>query len=252
MFLIGPKWGPSLWNGRSDDSGNGALAEIQLRTLQGMIHIQGAYWPERPEPRRIHPHAVNLWSHMKYWLRSKLHPNDDPVTYLQQLSIEWANTAIRTGSTAILMAGDLNSTWTPNERGGQRAISPWCDDNSLINGARLISDHIQQPFITRGHELDTGSWIDHILHIGDLDHIDIIGAFNSIDSIWEGVTDHRPIWAHYSTHPPSTDLAIRPQPTKPRVELPLHDPRQVADFRRRLQEVVSRIPYEGEESQQAI
>ena len=97
----------------------------------------------------------------------------------------------------------------------------------------------------------TGTWIDHILHIGDLEHIDIIGAFNSIDSTWEGVTDHRPLWAHYSTHPPSTEMPVRPQPTKPRVDLPLGDPRQVADFRRRLQEAVSHIPYEGDESKAA-
>jgi hypothetical protein len=193
MFIIGPKWGPSLANGRSDDSGNGALAEIQLRTQQGTIHVQGTYWPERPEPCRIHPKAINLWSRMKFWLQSKQHIDDDPVAYLQHLSLQWANTALRTGSHAIILAGDLNSTWTTNESGGQRAIASWCEENSFISGAKLISDHIQQRFITRGHELDTGTWIDHILHIGDLEHIDIIGAFNSIDSIWEGVTDHRPL-----------------------------------------------------------
>jgi len=54
MFIIGPKWGPSLRNGRSDDSGHGALAEIQLNTQTGPINIIGTYWPEVPDDARIH------------------------------------------------------------------------------------------------------------------------------------------------------------------------------------------------------
>ena len=65
IFIIGPKWGPSFIDGRSDDSGNGALAEIQLRTMQGKIHILGTYWPERPERTHITPLAVNLWSKLQ-------------------------------------------------------------------------------------------------------------------------------------------------------------------------------------------
>ena len=49
IILIGPKWGPSMVTGRSDDSGCGVLTEVQLRTVQGNIHILGTYWPSKPE-----------------------------------------------------------------------------------------------------------------------------------------------------------------------------------------------------------
>jgi hypothetical protein len=251
MFLVGPKWGPSLINGRSDDSGHGALAEIQLRSQQGRIHILGTYWPEKPEPARIQPNASNFWSTIKYWLRDRQQFNDDPIVYLQNLATKWAHTALRTGGDAVILAGDLNSTWKSHESGGQRSIETWCNDNFWINGPRHISDHIGQKFITRGHELDTGTWIDHILHMGDVQHIDTLGAFNSIDDVWEGVTDHRPLWAHYSTSDPTTEVPVRPQSLKPRVELPNGDPRQIADFRRKLKETVKQIPYDGEDSKAA-
>ena len=251
IFIIGPKWGPSLIDGRSDDSGHGALAEIQLRTTQGKIHILGTYWPERPERSHITPLAVNLWSKIQTWLHSRHNHVDDPIQYLQRLAIKWAHTALRSGGDAVILAGDLNSTWKANERGGQRAIENWCDANYLINGPRLISDCLNIPFITRGHEVDEGSWIDHILHIGDPNSIDILGAFNSRDSGWEGVTDHRPLWAHYATHKPITEHPVRPPPLKPRVELPRGDHRQITDFRHKLSTVVKQIPYTGEESREA-
>ena len=251
MFLIGPRWGPSLANGRSDDTGHGALAEIQLRTQDGLLNILGSYWPEKPETSHIQSTAINLWSKISSWLHRRNTRNTSPIQYLQDLALKWTNTALRTGSKGVILTGDLNSRWRSQERGGQRSIENWCDDSFLINGPRLISDLLKIPFFTRGHELDDGTWIDHILHSGDTDHIDILGAFNSRGTEWEGVTDHRPLWAHYSTHQPSTEMPIRPQKLKARVELPLGDKRQIQDFSNRLKTVVSQIPYEGEDSQAA-
>ena len=54
MIIVGPKWGPSLMNGRSDDSGHGTLAEVKLRTQTGFITILGTYWPEKPATTHIH------------------------------------------------------------------------------------------------------------------------------------------------------------------------------------------------------
>ena len=251
MFLIGTRWGPSLANGRSDDTGHGALAEIQLRTQHGLINILGSYWPEKPMTSHIQSTALNLWSKVTTWLHGRNVRSSTPIQYLQDLALGWVNTALRTGSQGVILAGDLNSTWLANERGGQRAIENWCDDSFLINGPRLISDLLKIPFFTRGHELDDGTWIDHILHSGDTEHIDILGAFNSRGAEWEGVTDHRPLWAHYSTHQPSTEMPIRPQKLKAKVELPLGDRRQIQDFTKRLTTVVSQIPYDGEDSEAA-
>jgi hypothetical protein len=175
----------------------------------------------------------------------------NPITYLKDLALTWTNTALRTGSIGVILAGDLNSSWLNTDRGGQRAIESWCDDSFLINGPRLLSDLLGIPFVTRGHELDDGTWIDHILHSGDPEHLDVIGAFNSRGSEWEGVTDHRPLWAHYTTHAPSTELPVRPQRLRPRVELPLGDKRQLTDFNARLSAVVSQLPYDGEDAHAA-
>ena len=54
MIVVGAKWGPSLINGRSDDSGHGTLAEIKLRTTNGTINILGTYWPEKPATSHVH------------------------------------------------------------------------------------------------------------------------------------------------------------------------------------------------------
>ena len=251
MFLVAPRWGPSLHNGRSDDTGHGALAEIQLRTQDGLINILGSYWPEKPEKSHIKSTAINLWSKLTSWLHGRSARNSNPIRYLQDLALTWTNTALRTGSRGVILTGDLNSRWLSAEHGGQRAIESWCEDSFLINGPRLISDLLQIPFFTRGHELDDGTWIDHILHSGDTEHLDILGAFNSRGSEWEGVTDHRPLWAHYSTHQPSTEMPIRPQKLKARIELPLGDKRQLQDFHNRLNSVVSQIPYDGEDSKDA-
>ena len=130
----------------------------------------------------------------------------NPITYLQELALKWAHTAAQTGSNAVILGGDLNSRWLPAERGGQRSIEEWCDTNFLINGPRQIADALKTTFITRGHETENGTWIDHILHLGHSDNIQVLGALNSQNSEWQGVTDHRPLWVHYATAQPSTCL----------------------------------------------
>ena len=117
IFLIGPRWGPSLANGRSDDTGHGALAEIQLRTQGGLLNILGSYWPEKPETSHIQSTAINLWSKITSWLHER-HTRTDPIQYLQDLALKWTNTALRTGSKGVIITGDLNSRWLSKERGG--------------------------------------------------------------------------------------------------------------------------------------
>lgn len=151
----------------------------------------------------------------------------------------------------MILAGNLNSRWLPSESGGQRAIESWYDVNLLNNGPRQIADYLGTTFITRGHEQDHGTWIDHILHLGDQHNIEVLGAFNSQNSEWEGVTDHRPLWIHYATHLPTTDIPVRPQDLKPRIELPITDKRQVKDFQHKLESIISSIPYDGTDTQEA-
>ena len=86
IILIGPKWGPSMINARSDDSGCGVLSEVQLRTTQGSVHILGTYWPSKPEEARIKTGAGNLWSRVVDFLVSRLNTGT-PVSYAQDLAL---------------------------------------------------------------------------------------------------------------------------------------------------------------------
>ena len=50
VIIIGPKWGTSYMpqTSRTDNSGQGILASIRLRTSSTFIHILGTYWPFVP------------------------------------------------------------------------------------------------------------------------------------------------------------------------------------------------------------
>ena len=257
IIIIGPKWGPSLVTGRNDDTGFGVLAEVQLRTQRKHVHVLGTYWPAEPTADRIRRPAKNLWSRVHYWLRDRHLHHRSPVAYLQQLAVTWINTALRTDCDAVLLLGDFNSRWLSQENGGNRAIRDWCQDNFLVNGPRQVSDTLRATtdsppiFTTRGHELDEGTWIDHILHCGHIEDIEVLGAFCSQGIEWEGVTDHRPLWAVYKTALPSTPMPVRPQALQSRVELPLTDRGQVEQFQTRIRRIVAQIPYVGVSDQEA-
>ena len=51
IIIVGPKWGPSVVDGRSDDTGCGILAEVQLRTVTGKMHVMGSHWPEKSDDK---------------------------------------------------------------------------------------------------------------------------------------------------------------------------------------------------------
>ena len=158
----------------------------------------------------------------------------------------WTQTAASNGAQAIILAGDFNSTVSSTERGGQRQLNRWTSDHSYVNGPYTISQALNISFATHGIETQNHSWIDHILHFGASDNVDIMATYSSIGAEWEGVSDHRPIWAHYRTAGPVNDSPVRPQPLKKRPELPLHDACQVAAFHRHLTDIFTRIPYDGD------
>ena len=250
MILIGPKWGPSMINARSDDTGCGVLTEVQLRTTQGTVNILGTYWPSKPEAARIQEGAGNLWSRVSDFLASR-HNTGTPVTYVQDLALAWTQTALKNGAHAVILTGDLNSTVSSSEGGGQRQLQRWTTEHSFLNGPSGVSQQLGIPFYTHGIETQNPTWIDHILHFGSADNIDIMGAYNSQGAEWEGVSDHKPIWAHYNMAGPVTDHPVKPQKVAKRPEIPLHDPRQVDAFQRQLHDIFQRIPYNGEDDDAA-
>ena len=113
-------------------------------------------------------------------------------------------------------------------------VRPIIMEHSFLNGPSEVSQQLSIPFYTHGIETQNLTWIDHILQFSSADNIDIMGAYNSQVSEWEGVSDHRPIWAHYNMAGLVTDHPVKPQKVVKRPEIPLHDPRQVDAFQRPL------------------
>ena len=80
-------------DGRSDNTGCGLLAEVQLRTMSGTMHILGSYWPEKPDDKYIKAGAGNLWTRVSQWLTSTGQVGTSPAQYVQTLALQWMHTA---------------------------------------------------------------------------------------------------------------------------------------------------------------
>ena len=194
-----------------------------------------------------------LWHRLLEYRKQQKAYNPDPILYLQDLTLTWMSHDRLEGCNAIILGGDLNSRWAARDKGGQRVIHKWCEDNYLINGPRLIHDKFAPPpdphsvitlqFITMGHtEWSKGTWIDHLLHAGDPTHIAVHGAFNALGADLDDVSDHKPLWASYITAPPADARVVTlPRPPK-RPELPRHDQRQIAEYKSRISEVLQQLP----------
>jgi hypothetical protein len=111
-------------------------------------------------------------------------------------------------------------------------------ENGFINGPVQIASHWNERF----HTHQSGSWLDHILHMGLFGHIDIIGAHVSTGVEWKGISDHRPITAQYRVAQPSTKAPVLAMAPPKRPELDRSDPRVMADFDELLRKYTDRHP----------
>ena len=210
ITVIGPRWGPSYVRelSKTDFSGHGVLTAFVLDTADGRLSVLGSYWPSLPDHNHVGKHG--LWARIhEYRCQAAAH-DPDPILYVQDLALQWIASARVAGCKGIFLAGDLNSTWTPGESGGQRAIRRWCEDNFLINGPKLINEHMQSPFITHGRtEGGRNSWIDHVLHTGNPEHVSVLGACNALGEELDDISDHKPLWGLYLTAPPLAARHVR-------------------------------------------
>ena len=130
--------------------------------------------------------------------------------------------------------------------GGQRAIQRWCEENFLINGPNLINEHMQPPFITHGRaEGGRSSWIDHVLHTGNLENVCVLGACNALGEELDDISDHKPLWGLYLTALPLDARHVRMQRQPPRTELKRSDKRLIAIFQERMLDVLHQLPPPG-------
>ena len=232
MFIIGPTWGPSLFTSQDDYSKCGTLSSITLQSSGGHIHIMGTYWPINHAIDEQTIEMQNLCARLAYYLQT-CDISETPTDYLKRLACKWAHAAVLRGAHAVILAGDLNSTWLASDAGGQRSIAPWATDAGFINGPRLLADHrgdfhITHPGRADGSTRDT--WIDHILHMGDVHLIDPIASYSSTGADWTDISDHRPMWTIYATGRPSTPIPKAATIPTPRPELDLSDRRIIEDY----------------------
>jgi hypothetical protein len=207
------------------------------------MSIVGTYWPFVPgASKRLEEMSKKLYNRLLAYCKT-IHPqHPDPISHIQNLLLHWMASDMKDGCYGFVAAGDLNSRWLPSDHGGQRSIADWANDNYLINGPRLIADRTNMMFVTYGRrDWEDGSWIDHILHAGDPEHIDILGAFNDLGSLLDDVSDHKPIRAIYRTSKPM--FATVPAVPKPRrrPELPRSDKHQIARFKDRISTMLSQV-----------
>ena len=246
------------------NSAQGALAEIHLKTTTGTLSIIGTYWPKRPN-EQDRDDSRGLWNRIQQYLQQqKIH--DDPVVYLQRVTLEWISRSRQAGCQGTIVGGDLNSTWLNSDPGGDRVIRNWCENNYLINGPRQIHDMYGPPiepnsgvhhhFVTRGNSnWSKYSWIDHILHTGRQENIDIVGACNGFGADLADLSDHKPIWCIYRTALPAAPRAIKMPATAPIPELPRQDPLLIAWFKEQMTDILYQIPNrvdELKESEEAL
>ena len=88
---------------------------------------------------------------------------------------------------------------------------------------------------TRGDEAMPKSWIDHVLHKGEEEHIRLIEGFVSHSDLWEGITDHRPIWGVYRVQQAAQAVPKAVDTMKVRWELHLTDRAKCDDFVERME-----------------
>ena len=223
--IVNERWGPSLLTCKSDKTNLGVLTCLPLRTADGTISIMGSYWPIPYTESTEADHPGSFWSQIQSWC----HRHDitlSPIDYVKDLSIKWINTELKNGSIAAIYGGDLNATWGADEQGGSYTLGPWAIEHGFINGPVHIAQHRNE----RLHTHQSGSWIDHILYMGPLGHIDILGAHVSTGVNWNGISDHRPITAQYRVARPSTKAPVLAVSPPKRPELDRSDPRAFADF----------------------
>ena len=197
----------------------------------------GTYWPYKHTDSDATSLSNSLWAASQSWLH-KNGVTESPIDYVRRLSISLINSAFKTGSNAAIYGGDLNATWLASEPGGCYTLSPWALENQFINGPLQIATHRRERF----HTHQSGSWIDHVLHVGPLGHIDILGAMVGTGVEWTNISDHRPLVAVYRVSPPSTKKPVLASPPQTRIELNRSDPRALARYDVAMRKLIDRHP----------
>ena len=101
---------------------------------------------------------------------------------------------------------------------------------------------------TRGDEGQPKTWIDHVLHKGGEEHIQLTAGYVSHSPLWEGITDNRPLWGVFKVCPAAQKVPKAAEARKVRWELYLTDKGKCDGFVERMEEFEQTIPKPTDES----
>ena len=234
MFtIVGPRWGTSAGEFEDDHFGPGGksagvMMQLPLDTKEGRLLVIGTYWPIRHADEGNSDQ--NLWSCLQRYINKHRGGDQNPTAMLQRKIVQWAQTAVKWGSKATIVMGDLNASWRSNEAGGQTSLRDWAEARQFTNGPLLIANAVDVELHTRGGDGERLTWIDHVLFKGPKEVIEVTKAYVGIGAEWTGTSDHRPLWATFAVGSPYQGTPERQELAKVRWELDLSDRRMQEAF----------------------
>ena len=105
---------------------------------------------------------------------------------------------------------------------------------------------MQPPFIMHGRaDSCRSSWIDNVLHTGNLEHVSVLGACNALGEELDDISDHKPLWGLYLTAPSLAARHVRMERPPPLTELKRNDKHVIAVFQERMLDDLYQLPPPG-------
>ena len=176
------------------------------------------------------------WSRATSWM-ARARKHGSPLTYVQDLVKAKLHTALSHEGTSNILVGDLNASRVGNG-GTHSRLADWMSEAILSSG---VTEEVERNSFTRwsGPSRPTGH-IDHVLHSPDRELTLSITKILD-DSMWFGITDHRPVQAAFKLDGGAPDSTPTRAVVYP-VDLELKDKAQLEEFRATLTEMWQSVP----------
>ena len=133
MVLVNEKWAKHISRFKSDVSGMGAFAELELVTNIGKLLLVGTYWPFDSGM------LAGLMGGLESWMASCKPPRrGDPMSYIKTHIERTMLKHLLDENNSYILMGDLNSSYHPDSH-KQASCKAWADECGLTN---TIADKI--------------------------------------------------------------------------------------------------------------
>ena len=105
---------------------------------------------------------------------------------------------------------------------------------------------MQSSFSTHGKtEGGSSSWIENVLHTGNLAHVSVLGACSALGEELADISDHKSQWGLYLTALPLAARHVRMQRPPPRTKVKRSEKRLITGFQEHMLDVLHQLPPPG-------